>query len=128
MEARLLAGRMARDNRQKINESARDRPEDLPDRSTSVIGANPAPDVLRRSRTGARRARMHVRWPRRSRVVMLLGCRETMPSHERLAAAVHRFAGVAGCVSISVGAAVLAGWIFDVQSLKNIAPGLVSMK
>jgi diguanylate cyclase (GGDEF)-like protein len=51
-----------------------------------------------------------------------------MPSHERLAAAVHRFAAVAACVSIVVGVAVLGGWMFDVQPLKSVAPGLVSMK
>jgi hypothetical protein len=51
-----------------------------------------------------------------------------MPSHERLAASVHRFAGPAAWISIIVGVAVLLGWIFDIQVLKSVVPGLVSMK
>lgn len=51
-----------------------------------------------------------------------------MSSHERLTAAALRFSGVAACVSVVVGVAVVVGWVFDVQLLKSIAPGLVSMK
>jgi diguanylate cyclase (GGDEF)-like protein len=51
-----------------------------------------------------------------------------MPSHERLAASVHRFAGVAAVLTVAVGVAVGLGWIFDVPMLKSVAPGLVAMK
>jgi hypothetical protein len=54
--------------------------------------------------------------------------RRLMSSHERLAASIHRFAGSAAGVSIIVGIAVLLGWILDIQVLKSVAPGLVSMK
>jgi diguanylate cyclase (GGDEF)-like protein len=54
--------------------------------------------------------------------------RNTMPAHEHLAAAVQRFAGVAACVSIVVGLAVLVGWMLDVQVLKSVVVGRVSMK
>jgi diguanylate cyclase (GGDEF)-like protein len=52
----------------------------------------------------------------------------TSPSDERFAEAVHAFAGVAACITIVVGIAVLLGWILDVQTLKSVAPSLVSMK
>lgn len=51
-----------------------------------------------------------------------------MPSDDRVARPIHRFAGPAAWISIIVGAAVILGWILDIQVLKTIAPGLVSMK
>jgi hypothetical protein len=51
-----------------------------------------------------------------------------MPSHERLAANVARFAGLAAVITIVVGVGVVIGWILDVQTLKSVLPGLVSMK
>lgn len=34
----------------------------------------------------------------------------------------------AGAMSVAIGLIVLTGWLFDVDSLKQVAPGLVSMK
>jgi PAS domain S-box-containing protein len=41
---------------------------------------------------------------------------------------VHSFRKGAGIFAAAVGFAVLVGWMFDIQTLKSIYPGLVSMK
>jgi hypothetical protein len=47
-----------------------------------------------------------------------------LPRDERL----RRTALLAGCLVAALGAAVLAGWAFDLPALKSIYPGMVTMK
>ena len=44
-----------------------------------------------------------------------------------LLTSLHAFSGVAGAVAVVVGCLVLAGWVFDVDLLKRVVPGLVAM-
>jgi len=45
----------------------------------------------------------------------------------RLGASLKSFAQAASAIAILVGCAVLVGWIFDIETLKRIHPGLVAM-
>lgn len=40
----------------------------------------------------------------------------------------HRLSAAAGVVTVLTGLAALAGWVFDVEYLKSVLPGLMSMK
>jgi diguanylate cyclase (GGDEF)-like protein len=51
-----------------------------------------------------------------------------MPSDRRLAAQVHRFAGVAAWFAIGVGLVVLTGWALGVAELTEIPHGSIAMK
>ncbi len=45
-----------------------------------------------------------------------------------LTSRVHWLRKAAGIFAASVGLAVLAGWMFDIQTLKSVLPGLITMK
>jgi diguanylate cyclase (GGDEF)-like protein len=51
-----------------------------------------------------------------------------MTSHAQRAEAVQRCTPFAAGVSVVVGLTVLVGWALDIESIKSVAPGLVSMK
>ena len=45
-----------------------------------------------------------------------------------LTSRVHWLRKAAGIFAASAGLAVLAGWMFDIQTLKSVLPGLITMK
>ncbi|MBX9623887.1 MAG: hypothetical protein K2X82_08730, partial [Gemmataceae bacterium] len=51
----------------------------------------------------------------------------TTPSHARLVAGCRAFAQAAAAGVAAVGCLVLAGWAFDIESLRSVLPGLTAM-
>jgi diguanylate cyclase (GGDEF)-like protein len=51
-----------------------------------------------------------------------------MPTDERLANRIHRYAGVSAAISVGVGLVVLVGWLWELDALKALLPGDVTMK
>jgi two-component system, cell cycle sensor histidine kinase and response regulator CckA len=50
------------------------------------------------------------------------------PRSSRFTLPFHSFSEAASAIVISIGVAVLAGWLFDITTLKSLHPGLASMK
>ncbi len=52
----------------------------------------------------------------------------TIPSNSKLVSLFRGYSRGASAIGILVGASVLVGWLFDIPFLKNVLPGLVTMK